>query len=297
MPHHPDYHSLQALIEKIRRARFLVDVVGLSDARRQYRAAARLLHPDRCLLPEAADALRRLNELRKAYEKGNIFEDDAGPIRASPGKLFFSGEQALLEASHRNFLKLKALGSPAALHFHRYLPESMALSATGLSAAFPLRIVPLSGLELPQEHVNWILSRLLEVCAWLAQEGFVHGGVNPESVFVAPETHGILLGSFYHLASRGGMARTISARYRHWYPPGLFKSKRAEALTDLELCKRLAAYLLGDRSGLGVRLQRTRHKAYVDFLLARHTDAYQCYDEYRQLLKRHFEEKFYPLTL
>lgn len=296
MPAHHDFHSLHALIGKIRRARTLAEAIDVADAGRQYRAAARLLHPDRCPLPEAADALRRLNELREAYEKRNFFEDDAGPIRASPGKLFFTGERALLEASYRNFLKLKALGSPAALHFHRYLPESMALHSGSLSAAFPLRIVPLSGLELPQEHVNWILSRLLEACAWLSQEGFVHGGINPESVFVVPETHGILLASFYHLACRDGMARTISARCRHWYPPELFKNKRAEPVTDLELCKRTAAYLLGDRSGLGVRLQKTHNKAFVDFLLARHTDAYQCYDEYRKLLKQHFEEKFHPLT-
>ncbi|MCB0571760.1 MAG: hypothetical protein KDC66_18455 [Phaeodactylibacter sp.] len=292
-----DYANIQALIGKISRAAMLADVFDVADARRQYRAAVLLLHPDRCPLPEAAVALRRLNELKEAFEKGGNLEDDAGPFRMGQRQAHFSGNQELLEASYGNYLRLKSRNSPAALHFQRYLPEAMALSAGKLAATFPLRALPLSGLSLPQEHVNWILSRLLEACAWLSQEGFVHGGISPESVFVVPETHGIILGSFYHTAFRDGMVRTVSARYRHWYPPGLFKSKRADTATDLELCKRTAAYLLGDRSGLGVRLLKTHNKAFVDFLLARHSDAYQCYDEYRGLLKRTFDNKFHPLTL
>ena len=145
--------------------------------------------------------------------------------------------------------------------------------------------------------MNWILSRLLEIAAWFAQEGIVHGGINPKSVFLVPETHGIIISSFYHLKRIGQPLETISASYQNWYPATIFTKKVAETAIDLEGCKRTAAYLLGDTSGLGVKLKKTHLPAFVDFLLDRHTNAYDCYREYRALLKRYFEQRFRPLHL
>lgn len=289
--------ATQELIDKINQASHLGEVLELSNWKKQYGDIARLLHPDLCSLPGAADAFARLNALKEGWEKGYRFSDDAGAVRAQNQTVTFIGDPKLLMQSYRNYGYLKSLNHPAAKHFHRYLPESMTLDGEVLTLQLSHRAAPLVGLTLPQSHANWILSRLLEFTAWLAQEGWTHCGINPETVFVVPETHGIILTSFYHLTPREGTVKTISAKYKHWYPNALFVDKKAEPMVDLELCKRTIATLLGDPSGIGVKLQKTNHSAFIDFLLTVHTDAFDCYDQYRKLLDKHFPKKFLPLNL
>ncbi len=288
--------TTQILIEKITQAKKIAEVLDPKDLKGSYRTAVKLLHPDVCALPQAATALIRLNELKAIFEHGKLYKDDAGEMRAKEKSVSFTGLPSLLKMSHANYRKLKNLNSEAASQFHRYLPKSLELGGD-LIANFSHRAVPLSGLTLPQKHVNWILSRMLEVCSWMAQEGYVHCGINPESVFVVPETHGVILGSFYHMSLEDGRLRTISAKYKNWYAPEIFKEKRAITTIDIELCKRTAAYLLGDKSGVGVKLRKTHNRDFIDFLLNSHTDTFECYRDYRNLLKRNFDNKFHPLSL
>lgn len=284
------------LIHKINRADALADILDVNNLKKQYREAVKLLHPDHCSLKGAVSALIKLNHLKEAYENDQLIEDDAGTITLINNEIVFQGEAHLLQQSYQNFQRLKRIRTKASGHFHRFLPKAMVLNHS-LSAQSKHRIVSAAKLQLPQEHVNWILSRLLEVCAWLAQEGYVHAGIHPESVFIVPETHGIILGSFYHLRPLNAKLKTVSAKYQQWYPNEIFTNKQAISAIDLELCKRTAAYLLGDRSGLGIKLKKTHHIAFIDFLLQRHTDAYTCFDDYRKLLDVNFEKKFYQLTL
>ena len=288
--------NVKALIDRISKAKKLEDVLDINQLKSEYREAVKALHPDLSPYPEATNALIRLNHFMEVYEKGKGFEDDAGPFKVTNGALIYFGERELLETSYRNFTRLTNISNDAARHFRRYLPSTMAMG-TDLTAGLADRAVPLSGLSLPQKHVNWILSRMLEVCSWFAQEGFVHAGINPESVLVVPETHGIIIGSFYHMSLEDGRLKSLSAKYKNWYPETVFKTKRARTIIDLELCKRVAAYLLGDKSGMGIKLKKTHNKEFIEFLLDRHTNAYQCYQDYRSLLDRNFEKKFYPLDL
>ena len=195
----------------------------------------------------------------------------------------------------KNYQLLKEHDSLSDLNFHRYLPVDMYFNTEVLKATTMQRTMPLTHLNLPQHHVLWILSRMLEVTAWFAQIGYVHGGINPESIWLAPEAHGINLGSFYHLTAVNSRLKTISAKYKNWYPTEIFKTKKATTTIDLELCKRTATYLLGDKSGVGISLKKTHHPALVDFLLNTHDDAYKCYDAYRKLLKKNFKRKFHRL--
>lgn len=289
--------SPQELIDKINNASHLGEVLVLNDWKKQYGEMARLLHPDLCTIPGGADAFARLNALKEGWEKGYRFSDDAGAVRAQNTTITIVGDPKLLLQSYRNYGYLKSLRHPAAQHFHRYLPESMTLDGEALTLQLRHRAAPLTGLTLPQGHANWILSRLLEFNTWLAQEGWTHCGINPESVLVVPETHGIILSSFYHLTPLEGAVKTISAKYKHWYPNALFVDKKALPMIDLELSKRTIVTLLGDPSGMGVKLQKTHNPAMIDFLLTAHTDAFECYDKYRKLLDKHFPKKFLPLNL
>lgn len=297
-PHNPLYNrnAVLDLIRRIMAAQSLLALFPIGNIKKLYREAVKQLHPDICSEPEAEEALIRLNELRSKHEKGIVLTDDAGSIWTQKKEAIFRGDLGLLHTSARNYRQLKQLKSEAAQHFHLYLPQQMDVTDI-LSVEFPFRALPLHSLKLPQEHVNWVLSRLLELVAWLAQEGFVHGGINPRSVFILPETHGIMISSFYHMKEVGERLTTVSAAYQNWYPKQVFTDKRASSLIDLECCKRTAAYLLGDKSGLGVKLKKTHLGEYIDFLLDRHENAYACYDEYRKLLQRHFEPRFVSLAL
>ncbi len=286
----------QILIDRIMQAQTLLALFKTLDYKSVYREAVKLLHPDLCQIPAAGEALIRLNQLRLQYEKGRVITDDAGSIWSKDREAIFRGDSYLLEKSYRNLEQLKHIRGEAALHFQHYLPTTVIVSNT-IEAQFSHRALPLYGLQLPQAHVNWVLSRLLEVVAWMAEEGYVHGGINPKSVFIVPETHGIILSSFYHMKREGERLRTISATYKNWYPASVFTQKRASPTIDLECCKRTAAYLLGDRSGLGIKLQRTHLPPFINFLLDHHTDPYTCYQDYRKLLRQHFESRFIPLVL
>ncbi len=288
--------TVEQLIHSISKSHQIGDVFGTSDWRKAYRSAVMLLHPDRCLNPAAAAALIRLNELRAAQEHGLKLYDDAGELRVFGENVRFEGDTALLSVSAMRYEQLSSLRNPSARHFKQYLPGSMAMNADNhLVTSWPASVIPLSGRVFPLHHVNWILSRLLEFCAWLAQEGFVHAGLHPESVCIVPKTHGIKIISFYHLQRRGAPLKTVSAAYQHWYPTSVFRDKCATSFIDIEMSKRLAAYLLGDPSGTGVALRGRQPPEMVDFLLATHTDAYQCYDAFRQLLTKHHPAKFHPL--
>jgi serine/threonine protein kinase len=203
----------------------------------------------------------------------------------------------LLDKSLSNYNILKSLKGDTALHFQKYIPVSASLNGGKLSFKMDKRAVPLSGLELPQEHVNWILSRALEFTAWLHSVGYVHCGITPESVFVIPENHGIQICSFYHMKPIGSRVTTISAKYKNWYPPNLFSSKEATPNVDIELCKKTAICLLGDKSGSGIKLKKTHNEKFMDFVIAQHYDSYDTFSQYRKLLKDNFEKKFYSLNL
>jgi serine/threonine protein kinase len=284
------------LINTINRAGEIQEVFGTENIVNQYKRALSILHPDVCNTKGATEAFIKLNQLKSAHDKGKIFEDDAGEFEIKNRKSYFNGNLDLLQRSYNNYLLLKNKRDDASLSFQKYLPESMGLS-TDLQVSFKHKAVAISRLVLPECHVLWVLSRMLETCAWLSQIGYVHGGIHPESIFIVPKTHGIILPSFYHLKKANTKVSTISGKYKHWYPKEIFNEKRARAKTDLELVKRTAAYLLGDSSGMGVKLRKTHHPALIEFLLKQHTSAFECYDDYRKMLRANFEVKFHELSL
>ena len=68
---------------------------------------------------------------------------------------------------------------------------------------------------------------------------------------------------------------------------------------DLELCKKIALYLLGDRSAAGTKLKRDAdvNQEVLTFLLTKHQNEVEDYKRYRELLSKNFEKKFYSLDL
>lgn len=285
------------IVQKILSAKSITEVLDPTIPN-SFRDTVKLIHPDICKEAGAEDAFKRIYELNEAYLYGDTYKDESGIFKSNRKSVTFEGEKSLLKKSLDNYNKLKAFRAADFNHEHfaKYIPKTFELDDT-LIGTFEGESIPLSGLILDQNHANWILSRILEYCILVAQTGYVHCGLNPESIFVVPETHGIIVTSFYHLTKQGSQVKTITGQYKNWYPANLFSNKTAMPIVDIELAKKTTIYLLGDKSGSGIRLKKTKNKPFMAFVTKQHIDPVQAYKEYRETLKANFEKKFYILDL
>jgi len=289
------------LIEKVLKTTKPSDLFT-DDWKKDYLRYCKLIHPDTCGHPKASDAMAIINHYKDVIENGISYVDEAGQFKLFEKKIVYmvtDANRKLITKSVSNYKLLMSKTDKASVSFQRYLPDSMKLENDRLIIYLKDRAVPLTGQKLPQVHINWLFSRMFEFTLWLRQINYSHLGLNPTTVFVVPETHGIIVISFYHLTVLDKKAETISAKYKMWYPTTLFSKKIATPDVDLELCKKIALYLLGDRSGAGTKLKRDKEvsQEVLNFLLTKHQNGKEEFLQYRELLKKHFESKFYPLNL
>lgn len=287
------------LLDKIHTASHAEDLLTRNNYRKEYLMYVKLIHPDVCTLAGANEAVEKLNVFKTYMEQLSKMEDDAGLVQQIDEKTFLcKGDKAQLIQSMQTYTRLMQLKDDSSQHFKQYLPASIVLEGDYLRITYPYRMISFSQLTLPQEHVSWVLSRLLELTAWLHQIGYCHAGFNPESLCIVPETHGIVCISFYHLQPLNSRLKTISGKYMDWYPQLVFDTKQAIPYIDVNLAQRTALYLLGDKSGNGVKLKKSCNEELIDFLITPHYNAYQTYDDYRQLLKNIFgKPKYHELKI
>lgn len=299
------------LIKKINSARNFTQVFengrSLDEWKSSYIEMAKILHPDICKEDGAHEALSKLNHLKDFMEQGNSVKDEVGEIRVHYNKIVIKGDKKFIDRSYQNYTVLGGLKDDAAKNFQRYLPQSMIYPAfaPGLpsegSYEIPLKdpAVPLSALVPPvdQKHVNWIVSRIMELAGWFRQIGYVHGGLTPHSVFVVPKTHGIICTTFYHMTKLGNPMNTVSGPFASFYPAKLFTDKKATMDIDVELAKRIGIYLLGDKSGNGTILKKAPNvnQAMLAVLQRYQQDPYVAFKEYRTTLEKEFKKEFIPM--
>lgn len=276
--------------------------IFIGDWKPVYKSYSRLIHPDACNQPNANDAMAKMNYYKDLLENGVQYRDETGDFRVYEKKIIYqitNDNRMLITTSYNNYKILMSKTDKASVGFHRYLPESMVMEKDQLIINLKDRAIPLTGQKLPQIHVNWLFSRMFEISLWFKNIGYAHIGMNPTTVFVVPETHGIIITSFYHMTGLWKKVNTISARYKMWYPTNLFVKKIATQDIDLELCKKIALYLLGDKSAAGTKLKRDNdvNQEVLTFLLTKHQNEVEEYTKYREILTKNFEKKFYPLNL
>ena len=258
------------------------------------------IHPDHCKHPDASSAFSHLSELKESYLNGLGYSDEAGPFVVKGQEIIFEGDPTVLAVSLDNYQRLKSRTDSTSCNFHRYMPASMEIKDGKLHAQLEHRAIPLSNIDLGDNapnHVRWILSRLLEYCMWLESIDVSHAGITPESILVVPETHGIIVASFYHMVPTGAPMRSAAGRYQHWYPASVFSTKCATPGMDIMMAKKLAICLLGDPSGNGVRLKTTHEPHFINFLMENSDDAYETYTRYRELLDSTYGIKYHHLDL
>jgi hypothetical protein len=286
--------TAEEVIEKVLNSKSVVDCFyDMNDWKFNYKKFIVLIHPDVCKLPQAQEATEKLNKFKEELESGKKHNDDAGTVSYALKTIEIIGDKALLKKSFDNYNFLMSLTDESSKHFKKYLPISGKLiSENELQFTLTFRAVPLSSLgTVEQKHANWMLSRMFEFASWINQIGYAHAGINPESIYVMPENHGMCCISFYHLTKLDTPLKTISAAYKNFYPPQVFANKKAESNIDLDLAKRTTIYLLGDKSGSGVVLRKTHENEIIDFLQKQSYVADENYKEYRTLLKKYFDTK------
>ena len=103
------------------------------------------------------------------------------------------------------------------------------------------------GGRLDARHVAWIVSEMLNLACYLDWAGLVHNDISPETVFVSPARHAImLLGGWWYAAAEGAPMHAAPARTVACAPASVTLTKRATHRTDLELVRATARTLLGD---------------------------------------------------
>lgn len=278
------------LIDKVNKAVYWQEVFEKkSDYKSSYKEFALLLHPDRCKLKGAEDAFKKMTNFRDEIEASYTFKDDVGTVSYSDFSITIEGDPGLLKKSYDNYIKLSSLKDSASQHFRKYLPTSGELKDGKISFTNDLKVVSLNELQMPLDHARWVLSRLLEFSTWLNQIGYSHAGISPTSIFIVPETHGIICTSFYHLTKIGSQLKTVSARRVGWYPSYIFDKSTgakpiADACIDLELSKRTMIYLLGDKSGNGIVLKKNHKIELISFLTSLRKDSYDTLEDYKKLI-------------
>ncbi len=291
----------QDMITKILRAVSVKDIFpDLTNWKTEYKRIIKLIHPDICSLDGCKDASAKLDSFKHELESGKTHKDEVGTIKYTLTTLTIKGDKAMLQTSLNNYNLLMSLNGESSDHFKKYLPASACMnSESELVFILRERSIPISSLgTMSQDHVNWILSRMMEFSGWINQVGYCHAGINPDSIYVTPENHGMCCVSFYHMAKLNSTLKTVSGKYLNFYPSSVFKEKKAAPGIDVELCKRTAVYLLGDKSGSGVVLRKTHNTHMIDFLHKQHHDPIKAYSEYRSLLKKHFDpKKFHVLNV
>lgn len=216
------------LIEKVLKSNKPSDVFS-DDWKKEYLRYSKLIHPDTCGNTNASNAMAIINAYKNIIENGISYVDEAGTFKVFEKRIEYlitDANRKLITKSVNNYKILKSKHDKASEAFHRYLPEQMLLEKDKLTIVLKDRAIPLTNQKLQQIHVNWVFSRMFEFTLWLRQCNFAHLGMNPTTVFVIPETHGIVIINFYHMCELGKKASTISAKYKMWYPTTLFMEKK-----------------------------------------------------------------------
>lgn len=273
-----------------------------------YKILAKNLHPDVNKDKNAILAFTHLNTLKTDFEKGYEFRDESGVFRSNYLVHKWEGDIDLLKQSKQNYDKLIYLAksnfnAQSFSHFMQYIPSNLDFEGGELIYKSQYKCIPLSkviGL-LPEaeknKHVNWIFSRLIEFVTMLESLEVTHAGLNPDSIFIIPETHGIKVTSFYHVCT--DTVKTINGKYKNYYPPYVFDTKEAGSYIDINLAKKTAICALGDISGSGVRLRGdvNVNQNVLNFLMSPETDAFYSMRIWREILDKNFIKEFVYLTI
>jgi hypothetical protein len=292
-------------ISRILSATWFPDICKNQD---DYKVLAKYLHPDINKEADAVAAFTHLNQLKSDFIKGYAFQDESGEYRSNYLEHRWTGNKTMLRESKANYDKIVSVAGSnfddkSLEHFRQYIPSNLDFEENTLLYRSKRKTIPLSKVIqlLPEpgkdKHVNWVFSRMIEFVSMMEALGITHAGLNPDSVFVVPETHAIKVVGFYHVCV--DKVKTISGKYKNYYPSRMFDTKEAGSYIDIHLAKKTAICALGDLSGGGVRLRSDKNvnPNVLNYLLTADTNAFVSMRQWREILNKNYIKEFVELTI
>ncbi len=314
------------------------DVFG-TEPERTHRKLLATCHPDRNVGDKRAEEL--FNEIQRLYE---LLQHPPKPVK-SPKRLYTLhkiiavGDIADLHLAtgdgHSYILKIsrivggdKLLNTEAKVikelltkagttHYARYFPT---IAETFLAkdkiqkrinvfvadeGYFTLEEIHQRHLALDGRHLAWIFKRLLTAIGFTARAGYIHGAVFPSHVRLSVDDHGLQLVGWGHSVSKKDIIRTISTKYRNWYPKEVLEKKPATPATDISMAGKCMVYLAGGDPIKGTMpktvpssIQRFIKSCILEGQSMRPQDAWSLLDEFDELLKKLYgPPKFHKLVM
>ncbi len=270
-----------------------------------YKILAKNLHPDVNKDKDAVLAFTHLNNLKTDFERGYEFRDESGIFRSNYLVHKWEGDVDLLKKSKMNYDKIIFLAKSNNIElffingekYVGHFEDNQLVYKSGYKCIPLSKAIGLLPEKEKNKHVNWIFSRLIEFVSMLESLEVTHAGINPDSVFIIPEIHGIKVTSFYHVCT--DKVKTINGKYKNYYPPYMFDTKQAGSYIDISLAKKTAICALGDISGSGVRLRSdvNVNQNVLNYLMLSETDAFHSMRTWREILDKNFIKEFVHLTI
>ncbi len=148
------------------------------------------------------------------------------------------------------------------------------------------------------KHVAWMISSMLNIACYLDVSKVTHNAIGLDSIFVSPEKHsGALLGGWWYACPHGSRMAALPASSLRFAPADILKKKRATHRLDLELIRATGRELLGDPAGS--RLPKLCPLPMANWL--RYASAGHAIDDYRawkEVLKASFgKPKFIEMAV
>lgn len=92
--------------------------------------------------------------------------------------------------------------------------------------------------EIPDKHLAWMISRLINICCFLKMNGLVHNGINIDNCFVSTDFHSILLlGGWWYTTDEDSAMIGTSKDIYNIMPPLVKANKISKSITDIESIK------------------------------------------------------------
>ena len=148
--------------------------------------------------------------------------------------------------------------------------------------------------ELTSRHLAWMFKRLLTAIGFVHRAGYIHGAILPPHIRIQTKSHGIQLTSFSHAVNKGEKIKTISGKYKEWYPPEVLAKEAAIPETDIYMAAKCMFYLAGvdpnkpaniPATQIPIPMQRFFQSCLLPGAKMRPDDAWALHDEFDELLK------------
>jgi hypothetical protein len=167
--------------------------------------------------------------------------------------------------------------------FSRYFPYS--ILASGILKAtegrqiltlaktedvYPMRLVlEHFGGKLPDRHVAWVMSRLLNISCYMNYSGVVHNGITADNCFMSPSLHSVLLlGGWWYATELGKPMIGIPAEVFEVMSVSAKARRISSNMTDLESIKQIGRVLLGQNNCRLLAASDLAPKPFTDFLIS-----------------------------